>query len=213
MCDGAGVGNGSPVLGGAAGGSPLDPGTGRRGPESPITHLLASPVTYPSIAEPDKASLTGTEPRSQPDTQAARKWRPGPDGNCRRCRSAQGSVRRKEPSAPAADCGRRAAGARTRGSGRLLHGGLCDARAWGPPPPMYLPGMAVWFLWYGPVQKPPWCSWGGMGGGWYTSPPSTPSGTTSGGWPLACRTAPLCPSNQVPTRLPLTYVDQGKMIF
>lgn len=95
---------------------------------SPSPISSRAPGTYPSIAEPDKASLPRTEPRSQRATQAARKWRPGPDGNCRRCRSARGSARRrKEPSARApGGGGRRAAGHRDRGSGRL--------RRWLPPP-------------------------------------------------------------------------------
>lgn len=170
-------------------GSPRDPGPGFRGPDWPLTHLLAVPVTYPSIAEPDKASLTGTEPRSQPDTQAARKWRPMPDGNYRRCRSARGSARRKEPSAPAPDCGRRAAGARTRGSGRLPHrrrlraaarSGPCDSRV-RPAPAGH--GGRVPFV--GSPKKPLWSSWGGVCG---TPKHSLPR--TSGGWPLEYRTAP-----------------------
>lgn len=170
-------------------GSPPDPGPGFRGPDSPLTHLLAVPVTYPSIAEPDKASLTGTEPRSQPDTQAARKWRPGPDGNYRRCRSARGSARRKEPSAPAPDCGRRAAGARTRGSGRLPHRrrlraaarpGPCDSRV-GPAPAGH--GGRVPFV--GSPEKLLRSSWGRV----CETPRHLPP-CTSGGWPLECRTAP-----------------------
>lgn len=170
-------------------GSPPDPGPGFRGPDSPLTHLLAVPVTYPSIAEPDKASLTGTEPRSQPDTQAARKWRPGPDGNYRRCRSARGSARRKEPSAPAPDCGRRAAGARTRGSGRLPHRrrlraaarpGPCDSRV-SPAPAGH--GDRVPFV--GSPEKLLRSSWGRV-----CETPRHLLPCTSGGWPLECRTAP-----------------------
>lgn len=108
------MGNGSPAQGGAAGAFRLDLKPGPEPAHSPFAHLSPTPSTYPSIAEPDKASLTRTEPRSQRHTQAARKWRPGLDGNCRRCRGARGSARqrrrRKEPSARAPGCRRRAAG-------------------------------------------------------------------------------------------------------
>lgn len=132
---GRGLGNGGAAWEGLAG-APLSPNRTRpRIPataappaSSPSPISSRAPGTYPSIAEPDKASLPRTEPRSQRATRAARKWRPGPDGNCRRCRSARGSARRrKEPSARApGGGGRRAAGHRDRGSGRL--------RRWLPPP-------------------------------------------------------------------------------
>lgn len=224
---GRGLGNGSPAPGGAAEGSCPTPARAEGGSSSPLARLLAGPRTYPSIAEPDKASLTRTEPRSQRDTQAARKWRPGPDGNCRRCRSARGSARprrrRKEPSAPAPGGGRRAAG---RG----------DEGEWAPPPlplppppprrrapgalrpPPSAPGPAAgkhgalassWMLLEEvvPVVLREWCG--------RTPPnPPQPGPWISGGAPRDCRTAPrqlpLFPPNRVPAWLLPTYGGQGK---
>lgn len=195
------------------------------GPHSPLTHHLAKPVTYPSIAEPNKASLTRTEPRSRRDTQAERKWRLEPDGNCRRCRSARGSAwqrrRRKEPSAPAPGCGRRAAGRGDGGEGappqwpptrRRAPGALRPLRS-GPRPVAEQSGLLGFyctFLLEVPVALSGRC-------GWTSTQPSTPTaldlGRVSPG-PQDCpKTSSTFPSKAGPNLATVDLDGPRKKLF
>lgn len=201
------LGNGSPALGGAAGGFLGRPRTGPKKSPTSLSHTSSlAPLHTRPLPNRTKASLTRTEPRSQRDTQAARKWRPGPDGNCRRCRSARGSARqrrrRKEPSAPAPGCGRRAAGSGRGGCGFQRRRSLrADACLW----PSALPAQACCcearrsgFLLYALLRsrhRPSWAVW------WSTpNPPHPLTWTLEGRLLLRCH---AFPSKQSPSLRPM----------